>query len=279
MPKNLNAISNYVKNNIPWWEGISWHGGDGVTVVNNRVVGTNTGIASLNSPDKNFTSRNVIISNNYVELGTDTSAAREANNTCLTLSGENLVACNNILLNGGVVLGSLAGNRQVASVYLVELKNAIVANNTISNGYGNIFDIRGSDNITIKNNLIANNTADVTRALCFIYNFKNAANNKTIIINDNIVKNCKDFVDVNTNNANTAEGYIKITGDTYDTDVAITPQKNVIKQLSTVASLTMGHVGDIVMRYPPAVGQPIGWVCTTNWVNGEGGTWTPMPNI
>ena len=279
MPKNLNAIGNYVYNTIPWWEGISWHGGNGVTAVNNKIVGTLTGIASLDDTSKNFTSKNVVICDNYVELGTDKTFARLVNNSCLTLSGDNVVACNNVLLNGGIVTGSHESVNACSGLYVVDLTNAIIANNTISNIYGNIFDIRGCDNITIKNNLINDITAKLARGLRYLYTFHYSNNNKTIIISDNIVKNGKDFIDVETNDNNTASGYIKITGDTYDESITVAGITNIIKPLTNVSRLTMGHINDVVMKYPAATGTPIGWVCTTNWVNGANGTWTPLPNI
>jgi hypothetical protein len=51
----------------------------------------------------------------------------------------------------------------------------------------------------------------------------------------------------------------------------------IVEQWGTAAPTLLTHqVGDTVWNSAPAVGQPIGWKCTTA---GSPGTWTAMANL
>lgn len=279
MPKNLNALGNYVKNSIPWWEGIDAHGGDDIKVIGNTIIGCYSGIAIFTSTNRNFYTKNVTISDNYVELGTDTTYSKLADNSTTTVSGDNVVISNNILKNGGKLTSKASDVNYCSAVYCVDAKNAIFSNNLICNSEGNIFDIRSCNNLVIENNMIdtAKGIPNINSAR--IFNLRASGTNGTIIAKGNVVRNATDMNDIDLNSGNKPDSYINITGNDMPGVSKSTQVNAICDGMLSVASLKMGHVGDIIMRGNPAAGQSIGWICTADWVNGEGGTWTALPNI
>lgn len=277
-PKNLNAFGNYIKNSIPWWEGIDSHGGDGVKVIGNTIIGCYSGIGVFDSSDINVPGSNFTITNNYVELGTDTTYSKNAKNCGCTVSGKNVIVSNNIFKNCGKLLSQIAG-AYCDAIYCTEAENAVFANNLIYDSVGNCFDIRACDNLYIDGNLIDTISGISNSSSCYIFQLDASTDNKTIIAHHNVVKNATNMTLYYGNSHNINELYINITNNDLE-GVTKNLQTRAISdgQINTT-SITMGHVGDIVMRGNPAVGQPIGWICTADWVNGAGGVWTPMPNL
>lgn len=279
MPKNLNAFGNYIKNSIPWWEGIDAHGGDGIKVIGNTIIGCYIGIAVLTDRGRNYYAKNVTISDNYVELGTDNTYSKSSNNATTNVSGDNVVISNNILKNGGKLTSKYSNVSYCCAVYCVEATNAIFSNNLIYNSEGNVFDIRACDNLYIDGNLIDTISGIPNSSSEYIFQLDASTDNKTIIAHHNVVKNATNMNLYKGNDSNINELYINITNNDLE-GVTKNLQTHAISdgQINTT-SITMGHVGDIVMRGNPTVGQPIGWICTADWVNGAGGVWTPMPNL
>lgn len=279
MPKNLNAFGNYIKNSIPWWEGIDAHGGDDIKVIGNTIIGCYSGIGIFTDRNKNFYTKNVTISDNYVELGTDTTYSKLADNSTTNVSGDNVVISNNILKNGGKLTSKYSGVEYCSAVFCSYATNAIFSNNLIYNSEGNIFDIRSCNNLVIENNMIDIVISIPNSFSNRIFNLHNSIDNGTIIAKGNVVRNATNMYNIDTNNGNKPDSYINITGnDMYG--VGKSAQDNAICDgLTSVASLKMGHVGDIIMRGNPTVGQSIGWICTVDWVNGADGVWTPLANI
>ena len=279
MPKNLNAFGNYVKNSIPWWEGIDAHGGDGIKVIGNTIIGCYSGIAVFTSRDRNFYAKNVTISDNYVELGTDTTYSKLDDNSTTNVSGDNVVISNNILKNGGKLTSKHSDVNYCGAVYCLYATNAIFNNNLIYNSEGNIFDIRLCDNLVIENNVIDTAIGIPNTNSNRIFNLKGSVDNGTIIAKGNVVRNTTDMYNIKTNNSNNPDSYINITGNDMHGVTKLGQDNAICDGLISLDSLKMGHVGDIIMRGNPTAGQSIGWICTADWVNGAGGVWTPLPNI
>lgn len=280
MPKNLNAIGNYVKNSIPWWEGIDAHGGDDIKVIGNTIIGCYSGIAIFTDKNRNFYTKNVTISDNYVELGTDTTYSKLADNSTTAVSGDNVVISNNILKNGGKLTSKHSDVNYCCAVSCINETNAIFSNNLIYNSEGNIFDIRTCDNLVIENNMIDTAISIPNTRSDRIFNLRGSVDNGTIIAKGNVVRNATGMNDIDYNTNNKPDiFYINITGNDMPGVSKSTQANAICDGMISVDSLKMGHVGDIIMRGNPAAGQSIGWICTADWVNGAGGTWTALPNL
>ena len=102
--------------------------------------------------------------------------------------------------------------------------------------------------------------------------------NGVIIANDNTATNLVNMKYARYNDANQPNSYINLLKNNFD-NVEYDAQTNLIMPMESVASLTMGRVGDIIIKANPVAGSSLGWICTKTWVNGAGGVWTPLPNL
>mgnify|MGYP004693705157 CR=1 FL=1 len=278
MPKNLNALFNYVKDEIPHWEGIEAHGGDGIKIIGNTVIGTHSGINLNSSTGNNYNCYNSIVSNNYIELGTNTAYARQIQNLCIAVSGDNVIVTGNVCKNGGVLNASLGNVDDVSSFYCVNVKGGVFADNTLTNAKGNIFDIRNCTGLDIKNNHFDSCEGFNGTNANWVFYLHGSNTNGVIIANDNTATNLTNMKFAYYSDANQPNSYINLLRNNFEGVEYIT-QSNLIMPMESVSSLTMGRVGDILIRSKPVAGSPLGWVCTKDWVNGAGGVWTALPNL
>ena len=278
MGKNLNACRNYIYNTRAYWEAIDAHGGEDVLIDGNTCIGCRCGIAAFSDKELNYTINNLRVVNNYVELGTNPADNANKQNVCASVSGSGLVVANNTFKNGNVLRAPYSPDYS-SMIYGVYIENGIIANNNILNGIGAVFILSSCNNLHICNNTIADCQGIRNTYSSEIFNFRLSTENKNIICDNNKGFNLSNFADVVTNENNTKEQYIKVVNNDLP-GVTVVNGLNVVKQtLDPTGFVKCGHVGDIITRNPQQTGQPFGWICTTEWVNGAGGVWTPLPNI
>lgn len=280
MPHNLNALYNYIENEIPWWEGIDAHGGHDIKIIGNTVKGCYTGIAAFSSSSKNFDIENCLISNNYVELGTNTATVRNVDNLGCTISGKNVLVSNNIFKNCGLLNYTLVDSiSYVYGFYVVLAENCKFENNIIENSRGIIFEIRSAKNVEIKNNKIVDSIGKPNTFSSYIFDIRAGVEIESLFAENNIGTGNKGYTLVSDmNSGNVQNGYIKIVNNSFE-NVTIPTQTQTITEQTNINSVKMGRVGDFIRKQPPAKDTPFGWTCVTDWVNGTGGSWAPLSNI
>lgn len=278
MGKNLNACRNYIYNTRAWWEAIDAHGGEDILIDGNTCIGCRDGIAAFSDNELNFSIKNLRVVNNYVELGTNPADYANKQNVCASVSGSGLVVANNTFKNGNILRASYSTDYS-SMIYGLFIENGIIANNNILNGIGAVFVLSTCNNLQICNNTIADCQGISNTYSREIFNFRLSTNNKNIICYNNKGFNLSNFDDVVTNDNNTREQYIKVVDNDLPGVTVVNGLNVVKKMLDPTGFVKCGHVGDIITRNPPQSGQPFGWICTTEWVNGQGGVWTALPNI
>ena len=280
MPHNLNALYNYIENEIPWWEGIDAHGGHDIKIIGNTVKGCYTGIAAFSSKTENFDIESCLISNNYVELGTNTATVRNVDNLGCVISGKNVVISNNIFKNCGLLNYTLVDSiSYVYGFYVAQAENCKFENNIIENSRGIIFEIRTAKNVEIKNNKIVDSIGKPGTFSSYIFDIRAGVEIESLFAeNNNGTGNTGYMLVSDINSSNVQNGYIKIVNNNFE-NVTAPAQTQIITEQTHINSVKMGRVGDFIRKQPPALNTPFGWTCVTAWVNGAGGSWAPLSNI
>lgn len=285
MGSNLFCIGNYIENSRAWWEGIDAHGGENMVITGNTIKGCMTGIAVFTTPSKHFYAKNVVISDNVIELGADKTHVRGVNNVCFSIGGENFVVTGNTCKNGGVINDD---TKAPNSVYIIESKNMLFENNILANCNGYVFEVRSVENVVIKNNLITglhwDTKQDIGKPVVLSTHFDLKFVNLHFV--DNIIHAEEDgFIIYGRNGASnvayTVDSYIEVLNNkvfggsypgVYDDNIVCSPTPN-------INNMRMGKKGQIVYNSNPAQGAPVGWICIADWVDGEGGQWVPLAII
>ena len=280
MPHNLNALYNYIENEIPWWEGIDAHGGHDIKIIGNTVKGCYTGIAAFSSKTENFDIESCLISNNYVELGTNRATVRNVDNLGCIISGKNVVISNNIFKNCGLLNYTLVDTvSYVYGFYVVEAENCKFENNIIENSRGIIFELRSAKNVEIKNNKIVDSIGKPGTFSNCIFNIRAGVEIESLFAENNIGTGNTGYTLVSDmHSGNVQNAYIKIVNNNFE-NVTAPAQTQTITEQTNINSVKMGRVGDFIRKQPPALNTPFGWTCVTAWVNGAGGSWAPLSNI
>lgn len=125
------------------WEAIDTHGGENITITNNKVTNAYIGIALVPSPDqssaKSYAPKNIIVTNNLLDSGKMDGTAR---------SGIQLIGCITTVDNvvdyaSGIVSDNIVRNFGTqntgaqAAIFLQATRGALVSKNRIINGSPN----------------------------------------------------------------------------------------------------------------------------------------------
>ena len=289
--KHILCKGNYIKNSRAWWEGIDAHGGEDLKIIDNTIIGCMMSITATPTPSANMPMKDLIISGNICENGSNTAHKRTpaVQNSCISAGGENVFVTNNVLKNGGCINADVA---EQCALYLIQSENAVISGNVFENTNVALVDIRIAENMEISHNVSHGLHFSPTAGDSYMkprgFAMSTAsALYKNVHIHDNVF----DDTDLGSatdmllalirGNVNTAS-YVKVDNNVVDVDwIWYYGNKMVASPCvaSDIASRTVGHVGDVCWNHAPAAGQPKGWICTATYVNGAGGAWASLGNL
>lgn len=271
----------------PVWEAIDAHGGENIIVTDNHITNARNGIAlmdNLDDPDNPWTLNDVVVSGNIIELGTDTSFGAVKNNSCIVVNGNNAIIQNNVLKNAGYI------NKDVyySGCIFVAGNNISVSNNIMNNVHGQVIQHKWGDNVQIKDNMLMHWTwsAPSTGLTIPIFYWQSETADRPhdgdTYVENNIIN------DIPTG-ARLARAFASLGangGILYVLNNRIPEAGNLLSQPANIVCSPysnkptyVGKVGDIIRQSAPSSGQSLGWICTTSFVNGAGGTWVTLPNL
>lgn len=275
-----NAIcsGNIIECPFPNWEGIDAHGGDGIVITGNVIKGTKTGIAVIQSIDTPILTKNVVITDNLIELGTDTSYGSEDNNSGIFCLGDDAVVANNVIKNAGVCCD---GHTPTGAIQISG--NGINCHdNVIESTNGHVILSRYGSDISIKNNVVKGWTWNTPSGTPYFLKMDFSGTFGDVFVCDNMIDNAPTGANVFRVSGNfaSAGGYMLVKDNAIPSDfvdggnvgyVVFTPYYGPPSR--------NGRKGDLVINSRPATGQPMGWICTADYTLGQGGAWAALPNL
>lgn len=284
--KNVTCCRNIIECPYPIWEGIDSHGGENFVVSENVIKGALTGIALMDqlTGDLTWIMKNCTVTGNVIDLGTDTTHGRIANNSGIVVNGDNVTVSNNVIKNAGK---ACAGYFSSGAIF-VSGENVHVHNNNIIDVVGHVIQEKSGTNIFITDNVVTKWTwvapqSGFTAHGIFLWASENldgytyAARNQ---INDapSAAILARPFQSLGANG-----------GAMYLIDNKIPAANNAVSYANNtvtspyhaiVGPYYCGKKGDIILESQPAVGSSLGWICTADYDPGNSNAvWAPLPNL
>lgn len=284
--KHVICSRNTIVCTSPVWEAIDAHGGENLIITDNHITNAMNGIAVLDNLDdlnNPWTLNDVVITGNIIELGTNTAFGRVANNSCIVANGNNIVIQNNVLKNAGYIC---AGQNSSGAVFVAG-NNIDVANNVINNVNGHVFQHKWGTNVCIHDNQVINWRWTPSGSLAWAIFYWQSETANIPHAGDTYVE--RNIIHDAPTDARLARAFANLGvngGICYVKDNVVPAAANLLSQPANIVCTPytnfpgrVGHVGDVIMKSNPTAGTALGWICTVDYVNGAGGTWTPLPSL
>lgn len=254
------------------WEGIDAHGGDNITIADNKITGCYTGIAVLTT--SYFECSNAKIYGNTI-IGADGTSAQK-NNFGILCNASNSVVFGNYVENMGNLGGTLTSCGGIAVSEAVE--NVSIFDNRIIDIDGIGIGICGTGSVS--NNYVSF-VSDTRFATNFGVNIFSGTTKYDI--SSNVFRGNDRY----TNGIASALGNYQTRvvfknneTDSYDFSYRVWMVMDKLPNYSPSAvGFKAGIQGDIVWNASPASGRPLGWVCTASATSSSDATWTALANI
>lgn len=263
---------------FPHWEAIDAHGGKNFVISDNVIKGSQIGIAVMETANTAELVNNIVISGNMIELSTDKNYGNVGMNFCIVVSGTNIDIANNVMVNGGVACDGY-GDTFAMTITGTSLR---VSDNVIDNPNGGVIDIRGGYDIMINDNQVKGWHWDTPNGhYPYFVRAENGTKYGRIIVKNNLIEAFTDaYLGSVGSHFTDEDGYIKVDGNIMDTGhYEFSNASQVIQNPRVGYPAAAGKQGDIVFALNPAVGSPIGYICTASYTNGTGGHWQALPNL
>ena len=176
------------------------------------------------------------------------------------------------------------------SCFLLEdvYNNIIVSNNVMNNVEGIVIQHKWGTNVTIKDNTLIHwtFTSAPSQTTPFFYwqsETSDRPHDGNTYVEGNIIH------DIPSSSARLGRIFASLGangGICYMLNNKIPEAANILSQPANCVCSPysnkptyVGQIGDIITKSNPVAGQSLGWICTTSFVNGSGGTWTALPNL
>lgn len=262
----------YIENSHAFWEGIDFHGGNHVKIINNTVKGCACGVACAGT--STYTGSDILIANNDLEGAISTENPSAASWAIALSYAENIRVIGNTA--HGFSKGT-QGPSTSAFIYISTCEDIIIADNEFYDcGNSSPYGIYGTpENIIIKNNYFHDSSC--------IYMFR-FYNSKYSVIQDNVIEKCCSYL-VNLNGIDpTRTSYNKFSNNISDINTYNTGTNGLngsVPQFKSTSSANpnSGHAGDIILNIAPSSGNPIGWICTSSADENNDAAWGALPNL
>lgn len=153
--ENVMCIGNYVECKFAWWEGIDAHGGRNLTIADNVIVGSATGImvSDQNTEDQGkWKMDGCTIRGNTIVMQSFISDIIPAGNCFgIIAGGSNITVADNIMENGGCSKANASAYK--GGIYIRAAKGCTVSNNVMSNVCGvGLYFTGDCEDVNIANN-------------------------------------------------------------------------------------------------------------------------------
>lgn len=143
-PRSTDIVcSGNIIDGVTKWEAIDTHGGENLTITNNKVTNAYIGIALVPSPDqstaKTYAPKNIIVTNNFLDSGrTDGTARSGIQLIGCTTTVDHVVEYASAVISDNIVRNFGTENTSTqAAIFLQATCGALVSKNRIINGSPN----------------------------------------------------------------------------------------------------------------------------------------------
>lgn len=270
--ENIRVLNNYIEDFTPFWEGIDGHGGEHIIVSRNTIIGTFSGIVIGGDSSNRYNANDIVITDNIIILPTSGTQYAKTNSGVNISRVSNIVISNNEIKNAGYLGNtvSIGSSITLALAYAVQVEN-----NKLLDCQGDVIYISGCEDIQIKNNY----AVGISSMSQFFVDFTGLSDR--VMISDNVIKSIlRVFYGIKNANGGYRNYFIrnKIYGEWTFSEANYTIidclyNKGWISQFKT------GEKGDIMYNVAPAVGDPIGWICTSSGTSSSDAVWTALTNL